>query len=296
MLEKPDLQEAYIDCIRTCYPELKIENVRYHNSAEGQFNVIVWINDAIVFRFPRSVEVAETLITALKIIETIQSHLSLPIPQPAFRNLDKDQCNELFIGYWAMPGKPLWQRTLEDIQDEAVLDHIASQLAHFLQELHSIKVDELDLALPVQDGREEWVQMYEDFRTHLFPHMRLDAQKSVTANFDKFLNDSRQFDYVPAFRHGDFGPGNILYDSASRTISGIIDFDSIGVGDPALDVGAILNLGEEFFYRMCRVYPEMAVLRERVEFYRSTYALQEALYGLKDNVMPAFEAGIAAYR
>lgn len=289
-------KEMYINCIRSCYPDLKIETIRYHNDTDGQFNLIVWVNDAIVFRFPRSVEIAGTFMTEVKILEYVQSHLSLPIPQPTFQNLDRDRCNLMFIGYWALPGKPLWRKTVEVIQNEGVLDRIAKQLALFLQELHNIKVDELGLVLPVQDGREEWLQMFEDFRTHLFPYMRLDAQKFVTATFDKFLNDPRQFDYVPAFRHGDFGPSNILYDAASQSISGIIDFDSIGVGDPAVDVGAILNLGEDFFSRMCRIYPEMIQLRERVTFYRSTYALQEALYGLRDNVRVSFEAGIAAYR
>jgi aminoglycoside 2''-phosphotransferase len=150
--------------------------------------------------------------------------------------------------------------------------------------------------LPVQDGRETWVQLYQDFRTHLFPYMRADAQVSVADNFEKFLNDPGQFDYTPTLRHGDFGPSNILYNAESRTISGIIDFDSIGVGDPAMDVGAVLNLGDDFFRRMCRCYPHLAGLRARTEFYRSTYALQEALYGLRDNVPESFEAGIADYR
>jgi aminoglycoside 2''-phosphotransferase len=113
---------------------------------------------------------------------------------------------------------------------------------------------------------------------------------------ERGLNDPEQFNYRPALRHGDFGPNNILYDEAAQSISGIIDFDSLAVGDPALDAGAILSLGEDFFQRMCQTYPHLAILRGRAEFYRSTYALQEALHGLRHGLPAAFEAGIAEYR
>ncbi|MEM7534650.1 MAG: aminoglycoside phosphotransferase family protein [Chloroflexota bacterium] len=293
--------ESYIESIRTHYPDLDIKTARYHDSSDGQFNVILWVNEEIVFRFPHSVETAETFMTEIKLLTYLRPHLSLPIPHPQFQHpalagtLEEGD-TRLFMGYYALPGKPFWRETLDAIEDETVLDHLAAQLAGFLKELHSIPADAFDMPLVIQDVREDWVKMYDDFRTYLYPYMRPDAQAAVTANFEKFLNDPTQFDYVPAFRHGDFGPGNILYDADNKTISGIIDFDSIGLGDPAVDVGAVLTLGEPFFARMCRVYPEMATYRPRVAFYQSTYALQEALYGLRDNVMESFEAGIADYR
>jgi aminoglycoside 2''-phosphotransferase len=287
--------ETYISCIRTCYPDLKIGKARFHN-ADGQFNVILVVNESIIFRFPRCAEVAAALATQVKILEEIQPYLSLPTPNLVFQNFDNDCCDHVFSGYWMLPGKSLCLETLAAIEDETTLDRLAEQLAGFLHELHCIPVAELGFTLPVQDGRTDWIKMYEDFQTYLFPHMRLDAQEWVTSNFDKYLKDPRQFNYTPTFRHGDFGPSNILYDSEAETISGIIDFDSIGVGDPAMDVGAILNFGEDFFSRMCRNYPEMILLRKRTEFYRSTYALQEALYGAQCNVPESFEAGIAQFR
>lgn len=286
----------YIECIRTCYPDLRIANACFHNHTDGQFNEVLFVNDTLIFRFPRAVEVAETFATEVAILERIQPSLSLPIPKPVFQNFTTNRCDRVFIGYWMLPGQLLRRETIENIQDEVILDHIANQLALFLQELHNIRVDELGFTLAVQDGREMWVQMYEDFRTYLFLYMRPAAQAAVTANFDKFLNDPQQFAYTPTLRHGDFGPGNILYDPARKTISGVIDFDSIGLGDPAVDAGAILHLGEDFFRRMCHTYPNLASMRKRTEFLRSTYALQEALYGLRDNVAEAFEAGIAQYR
>jgi len=34
---------------------------------------------------------------------------------------------------------------------------------------------------------------------------------------------------------------------------------------------------------------------ERAQFYKSTFALQEALYGLRDNDQESFKSGIAQY-
>ncbi len=286
---------AYTEQIHGCYPELVIETARFHNT-DGQVNEVLLVNEQLLFRFPRSDKVAAIFATEVALLARIQPALSLPIPQPVFQNFDIEGGKRIFMGYRLLPGKPLWRATIEAIHEEVVLDRLAAQLARFLQELHHISIHELGFTLPQQDRRDTWAQLYTDFRTYLFSYMRPDAQAAVTANFDQFLNDPQQFAYTPALRHGDFGPGNILYDAEAQTISGIIDFDSLGLGDPALDAGAILSLGEDFFCRMCRTYPELASLRDRTTFFRSTYALQEALSGLRDHVPESFEAGIAQYR
>jgi len=78
-------------------------------------------------------------------------------------------------------------------------------------------------------------------------------------------------------------------------VTGVIDFSSAGLGDPALDVAAISCSGDAFFQRICNKYPGMDLLIERAQFYRSTFALQEALYGLRDNDQKSFKDGLAQY-
>lgn len=292
----PTLEE-YVECIRVRYPELTVRDAYFHNT-DGQFNEIVFINNTIVFRFPRSAETARKFRAEAELLQKIRPYLSLAVPEPVFQNFDLSPCAHPFIGYWQLPGKPLWRHTLDTIEDELTLNRLAEQLARFLQELHGIRVEHLGLQLPIEDvdGPESWNRLYDDFRTHLFPYMRPDAQDQVTRNFDRFLNSHHRFNYAPTLRHGDFGPSNILHETSSGTITGILDFDSISLGDPAVDAGAVLNLGEEFFNRMCQTYPQLAAMQNRAAFYRSTYALQEALYGLRDNVPESFEAGIADYR
>lgn len=76
----------------------------------------------------------------------------------------------------------------------------------------------------------------------------------------------------------------------------MIDFGFAGVGDPALDIAAVLTFGESFFGRFYQVYPEITAMLERARFYRGLYALEEALYGLEHDDREAFESGIAVYR
>lgn len=283
-----------VDAIRRHCPGLPIRAIRRHDG-DGQLNEVFIINDAWVFRFPRSDEVATNFATEIVLLHRLQSRLSLPIPNPIYHNLDA-AFGPLFMGYALLPGEPLSEETLAAIDNESILNQLATQIAGFVRDLHGIPLLELDLELPLQDGRHRWMVMLEAFRTHLFSYMRPDAQAEVNANFARFLANPQNFAYQPVLCHGDLGGNNILYDRHTLSICGIIDFDSLGVDDPAVDAGALLGLGEEFFQRICRAYPELCDMRERVAFYQSTYALQEALYGLRDGVQESFESGIADYR
>ena len=43
------------------------------------------------------------------------------------------------------------------------------------------------------------------------------------------------FDYTPAFCHGDLWAEHILFDPAQEKLTGVIDFESACLGDPAGD-------------------------------------------------------------
>ncbi|MGH2517907.1 MAG: phosphotransferase family protein, partial [Ktedonobacterales bacterium] len=144
---------------------------------------------------------------------------------------------------------------------------------------------------------EEWQDMFLRFRHHLFPHMRPDACEAVVRRFEVFLGDDANFAYPHAVRHGDFGTSNILHDPASGTITGILDWSFVGLGDPALDVAALLaSYGQPFIQRLAPHYAGLDALLPRVGFYHSTFALQEALAGAENGDLEAFERGIASYR
>jgi aminoglycoside 2''-phosphotransferase len=165
----------------------------------------------------------------------------------------------------------------------------------FLTKLHHFPIHDFINKWRVQDGLEEWSSLYADIQQHLFPLMRYEARAEVSDHFEAYLDQPELQKYEICLRHGDFGPSNILYEPQTSDVTGIIDFDSAGLGDPAVDLAAISCYGESFFERFCTVYPAEAALLERARFYKGTYGLQEALHGFKNNDRQAFDAGMAQY-
>lgn len=283
--------EHYLATIRRAYPDLTVYEARLLTQY-GQFSDVLVLNETLIFRFPRVAETAQAMAHEVDILRQLQGKLSLSIPNPLYQHTDPDSGQLVFMGYPMLAGEPLWHETFDKLNrtDQAQL---AVQLAGFLKVLHGLDVQ---TTRPISETRDYWTQMYASFRDKLYPYMREEAKAEVSRDFDRYLSDAANFTYRPVLRHGDFGTGNLLFDPQSRSISGIIDFSFVGYGDPAQDVGALYGYGEPFMEACCAVYPEMRSMLHRVRFIRSTYALQQAAYALRDGNQEDFEDGIAEYR
>ena len=286
--------QSFINSIHAVYPDFVVENVRAHQG-EGQFNDILVINQSFIFRFARYEASIENLAAEARLLKAIGAELPLAIPNPAYVNLKATPAVKVFMGYRLVPGEPLWRNRLLAMTDNQILERIANQLGDFLTTMHHLPIHDFTDELRGQDGLEEWTSLYVDIQQHLFPLMRPEARTEVSHHFEAYLHQAQLQKYELCLRHGDFGPSNILYEPQTSKITGIIDFDSAGLGDPAIDIAAISCYGESFFERFCAVYPAEAALLERARFYKGTYALQEALHGFKNNDRQAFDAGMAKY-
>ena len=139
--------------------------------------------------------------------------------------------------------------------------------------------------------------MYKRIRQRLFAAMRAEARAQVALHFEGFLADDANFAVEPVLIHNDFGTSNILYDRLSQRVSGVIDFGSAGLGDPATDIAALrASYGDALLRFVGEVYSINAALLSRARFYQGTFALQEALFGAETGDAEAFAAGMATYR
>jgi aminoglycoside 2''-phosphotransferase len=292
--KRPVNVERYARVIEAAYPDLQGAEVRLVNE-EGQYNDTLVINDAFIFRFPRYQAGVEMMRREVSFLQGIRGQTSLPVPDPIYTNLETEKPGEIFMGYPLLPGEPLWRPAIFAETDERVLDMWAQQLAGFLKELHSLPTAEFGGDWPAADAQGEWEEMYAEIRTDLFPLMRVDARGEVAGHFESYLDDLTLQNFQPAPRHGDYGSGNILYDSSTMMITGIIDFGFAAIGDPAMDIAAASTLGDALFGRFPNTYPAVESMMPRVRFYRGTYALIEALHGFKSGDRQAFEAGMARY-
>lgn len=296
-------QYLYLSQIRTVLPKDDFENVE---QAEGQYHDVVVINHEWIFRFPRHRQGVERLAAEGRLLIALRGRLPLPIPDPTYLRFEPPVPGLAFMGYQRLAGEPFTREALETVTDEWVRDDLASQLARFLRSLHAIPPVELFPSnsngapqLQIADGREDWAAMYSAVREKLFPAMRPDAQKQVGEHFEAYLDDPRLHRFDARLRHGDFGGSNILWDPAKGAITGVLDFSFCGLGDPAVDLAAIATQGVDFLSRIAPRYEtdeaRLAELLARARFYRGTFALQEALDGLRDGDEEAYRRGIEPY-
>ena len=287
-----DQQRTYVETIHTIYPGIDIRSAR-QQAHDGEFNDILFVNDDLVFRFPRYAENIPGFWHEIQLLVKLQAPLPLPIPNPIYTSPASTKLGNVFVGYPLIPGQPLYPEVMNSITNEATIQGLARQLADFLSRLHNLTPAMLGLDLTSQK-MPDWVStFYSEAREHLFPFMRHEACLALTGHFDDYFNTPDLQRYTPTIIHGDFGGSNILIDN--HQISGILDFSSAGYGDPALDIAAVSTYGEPFFSHFSRFYTPTEAQLNRAKFYRGIFALEEALYGWKNDNKEAFERGMEQY-
>lgn len=288
-------RDVYVQAIRAPYPDFSVNSV--DSNEQGQNNDILIINGEYIFRFPKYLEGIRQLETEVAVLSGVQGYITLSIPRITFQNLVME-VGQAFVGYRMIPGEPLLRETFLEITDEKTLDALARQLGGFLKELHAVPVQTaIKRPLPLSDTAGECADIYERIRAKCFPYMSDSARTWASNHFETFLDDPRNFQYEPALKHGDFGTTNVLFDRERRVITGILDFGGAGLGDPAYDFAGILSgYGESFLRRFAVVYPEIESFWHRILFYRGTFALLDALFGIENDDQATFESGIADYR
>lgn len=286
----PERVAAYLRRLRDTHPALTVAAVE--PLGRGDHNDALLVNGALVFRFARTSHAHTALARETALLGALAGRLPLAIPRPRYVAPD-------FMGYDRLPGAPLDAATLRALSP-AHQRAIAAQLGAFLRVLHATPLDTVPpIARARIDTHDEWAELYARIRERLFTRMRPDAREAVAAHFEAYLAEPAHFAFAPALRHGDIGPGNILYDPAVRRLCAILDFGSAGIGDPALDLASSLlgprGYGEDLVAALATEYPDAAGLLPRARFYASTFALQAALYGADHDDPGELRDGLAAY-
>ncbi|MGE6259684.1 phosphotransferase family protein [Heyndrickxia sporothermodurans] len=286
----------YIERINQVYPYLPIKD--YHTNDIGQNNYVIVVNHSFVFRFPKYNKGIERLKEEAAILDIVGDFVSISIPKIKYQSFEEPEVGEVFIGYALIEGVPFWGKSLYKIKDKKLKMDLAQQLVTFLLELHSISHKDLaGIALKDNDPYLEMYQLYRKIKEKLFPFIRTEAQKAISFSFEQFLSNNTDSNKKTTLIHGDFGSSNILWDPNINKITGIIDFGGARLGDPAYDFAGILSsFGKDFFNMCISIYPNGTEISERVKFYKSTFALQEALHGIENDDRQAFEDGIKNFR
>ncbi|HRW05874.1 MAG TPA: phosphotransferase [Caldilineaceae bacterium] len=278
------LSEAdYLQHIQQTFPDLELRAVKINR--DGMVNVSVIVNRERVFRFPRAEWGIALMRNEANVLDLLRKHVALPIPDWDYCDFDPMRA---MVSYPFIAGAPLLTDDLLRMSDPEQ-DQVAATLGLFLRQMHAIPISAVHAAQigPSDTVRtiDDWLQLYADVQEHLFPLLWEDGREWVRRHFAPLLADHSLMDHDPCFMNGDLAPYHLLFDRERNTFTGIIDFGTAGIGDPAADFCTMINqYGESFLRRMACVYPEISEHIDRARFWAGTLELQWLLRGLRDGM------------
>jgi aminoglycoside 2''-phosphotransferase len=287
-----DVLAQYRRRIQDVVPDLTIESLCL--DPQGQNNHVVIVNDVFIFRFPRYRGGIERLERETAALRVLGPRLPLPIPMPRWCSFEVPEPGMAFMAYTALPGEPL-NHLLATGTHGLDLSTVAGALGAFLTALHATPVDDVPTIGPdaAETPGAHWQDLYDRMRSRLFQLMIPDARRWTERHFEPFLQRLRGQPPTICVIHGDFGASNMLFDAKSRRLTGIIDFGSLHHDDPAVDLAAASTLAPGILRHFRPTYPNLDAVLDRVAFYRGTFALQEALFGVENGDEQALRYGLS---
>jgi len=273
--------EQYAAVIKDLFPEIEIGSLR--RIEQGWDNLLLEIDEALLFRFPRRLEQEPQLLKEIRLLPRLAEVLPLAVPNPSFVYEGGGHYASPFFGYRKIGGVPL-------SREHFASDHtqrLVRQLAGFLSALHRFPLQlAREVGLPLngaQEWREDYQRLFEQVRNAVFPGLDAPVQAKWSARWNEFLEHEENFHFAPVLVHRDLTMEHILCDPDSLTVTGVIDWGDATVGDPAIDfTGMLLDYGTTVMEQALQHYQAEIddTLRGRAAFYAQLVPFYEVLYGL----------------
>ena len=284
-------QQEHLQLIMQARPDLEIKKLEHNR--DGMLNDIVMVNSSIIFRFPRYTWGLEDMEQERICLELLRDRSNIAVP--SWTHYDQG-----FISYPVIPGTPLTRNQLLSFTRKQQ-QGIAEQLALFLRNMHhlpsrSSAASGVKPSITYQSYN-DWLSLLDELQQELFCYLSSYMQDQIEDIFHPLIGDSTFMDCKDSMIHGDLRSYHILHDPDERVITGIIDFGSAGLGDPAYDISSIINdYGEGFAALMSRYYPGIKEMIDRARFWALTSELQWALAGVRSQDPSWFLVHLASAR
>lgn len=240
-----------MNSLKNIFPNITGDDLQffYH----GTYNVFE-VKKKYIFRFPdryfRNAMGIELIREEIENLKRIKGYVHLRIPNAIYFSFD----NQFpFLGYKKLEGIPLSRCFFKlDIKTK---ESIATEIASFLSELHSpdLVKEFPNTRYSSKDYHQEWDNYFQKIQTVIFPLLQTEQQRWVRFLFDDFLGEKENFKFLPKIVHGDFDTSNILFNPKTQHISGIVDFETARIYDPACDL-LFFREGELFMERIMEKY------------------------------------------
>ncbi|MDB5260265.1 MAG: hypothetical protein JWN37_496 [Candidatus Nomurabacteria bacterium] len=270
--------------IQKNFPELNINSIRL--AGEGMNSKAFIVNDNLIFRFSKVEEASEQLKMEIEILPKLRNSITLSIPD--FEYIGKQANGLPFVGYKKIQGVGLDKEILENLNYE-LRSKLLNEISDFIQQVHEFPLEMAKLSgIKVRGFREDYSSDLKDLRKHAFHLLDENTKEYIERIYGEYLSNGSNFTYTPVFLHADFSPEHIIYDEQKQTISGVIDFGDIEIGDPDYDLMYLYERwGEALIKELLKYYPhkDEAHLLRKLEFFSRANTTQDVLIGIfrKDN-------------
>jgi aminoglycoside phosphotransferase (APT) family kinase protein len=188
----------------------------------GTVNAIYRLGDDLCVRLPRVRRWADALVREQLWLPRLAPHLSLRAPKPVSAGRPAAEYPFAWAVYRWLAGQPYADDLVADEREAA------ADLAQFVLELRG-----LDPAGAPRAGRRPLRELDADTREAIESAAGVIDSASVLAAWADAL-DAPAWDGTPTWIHADLLRPNLLVDGGR--IGAVIDFGSVGAGDPASDV------------------------------------------------------------
>ena len=273
-------------------------------------------NPGWIFRFPRNIVVAENLRKEQAVLPVVAPRVDFAVPRFEHRGYWNGQP---YTGYRRIPGRPLSDRPFSDrelsdatagsiasaLPSRELSDATAGSIASALSSLHDIPtqlVAEACAAEPTVDGwRKRYCALRETVRASVSPLLDSRTLDAVERGFERFLDEGLATLEDVALVHCDLGCEHILIGDDGTTVTGLIDFEDVTLGDPTIDfVGIFVTYGMEAVENVKDGYRRRRALDEHFERRLCSYtwmaSCHQVIYGVEEGKPDLVEDGVKGLR
>jgi aminoglycoside 2''-phosphotransferase len=237
---------ALVARIRAEFPALAFEHAALNDF--GEDHAVVIVDDAWVFRFPRSLEAGAYAAREGRLLEHLARASPLATPRYELAAAGGE-----FAGYPMIAGEELTEARFAALA-RPVQDNILDEIGAFLAVLHATPPELLAAGGPPRPSEtgEAFAERYAERRAE---YVRL-LPPDLLARADAFYRG------LPAavagaptcVVHNDFTEDHILLDRGGDRLAGVIDFTDAGLGDPAFDFTFLWAYGDDAPAQVLRRY------------------------------------------
>jgi aminoglycoside phosphotransferase (APT) family kinase protein len=166
----------------------------------------------------------------------------LPVPAVPFACAEEEPLGAPFIVMQRLPGRVflIWEADASFSRDAATLNSIWTQAAQALAQIHRVDwrttLANWEQPQPLGEALRRWDKVLRHAQDSEWLELGLRLQERLLATEPQPA--------VIGLIHGDFQPGNVLYEKDGDKLTGIVDWELSSIGAQGLDVGWLMMMGD----------------------------------------------------